>query len=108
MCEMRRRAAARKIARVVEKTRPCRADSECKRIDTSTECQGTCGAWVNTRYAERVQHFIEHVDERYCDGYQAAGCPYSTPRCVNEQGKCIRGGCTGVPVESDIESTDVR
>jgi hypothetical protein len=108
MCEKRRRASSRKINRVVEKTRPCRDDADCVRIDTSTECRGTCGAWINSMYAARVENFIDHVDRRYCDGYQEDGCPYTTPRCVNETGQCIRGACTGVPVDTAVRSSSIR
>jgi hypothetical protein len=44
-----------------------------------------------------VQGFIDHVDERYCSGYQEDGCPYSTPSCQQTVGACVRGKCTAVP-----------
>ncbi len=97
MCRKRLRMSQRRINRVVEKTRPCRADNECTRVDTSTGCQGSCGAFVNRRYAERVQNFISHVDERYCTGYQEDGCPFSTPACQQSVGACVRGLCTAMP-----------
>lgn len=101
MCEKRLRASTRKIDRVIEKTRACRADDECVRIDTSTDCQGSCGAWINKSYAPRVESFIDHVDKRYCDGYREDGCPYATPRCVNQRGQCVRGKCTGVAIGTE-------
>ncbi len=97
MCAKRLRTSERRIDRVVEKTRRCRADSECVRVDTSTSCQGDCGAYVNERYARRVQRFIDHVDERYCTGYQEDGCPFITPACQETVGRCVRGMCTAVP-----------
>ncbi len=97
MCEKRLRMSERRINRVIEKTRPCRADQECVRVETSTDCQGDCGAYVNAKYARRVQSFIDHVDERYCSTYQEDGCPYATPDCQLTVGACVRGLCTGVP-----------
>jgi len=108
MCEKRLRASSRKIDRVVEKTRPCRADDDCVRIDTSTECRGTCGAWINSMYAVRVANFIDHIDERYCDGYREDGCPFTTPRCANQSGKCIQGLCTGVLVDAAVRASRAR
>lgn len=97
MCAKRLRVSQRRIRRVIEKTRPCRADDECVAIDPSTECRGSCPAYVNGLYARRVQNFIDHVDERYCSGYQEDGCPYSTPSCQQTVGACVRGRCTAVP-----------
>ncbi len=97
MCAQRLRMSQRRIHRVIEKTRPCRADNECAAIDPATGCQGACPAYVNRRYAERVQNFINHVDERYCTGYQEDGCPFSTPSCQQTVGACVRGQCTAVP-----------
>ncbi len=96
MCRKRLQTSQRRIRRVVEKTRPCRADDECAAIDPATGCQGACPAYVNRRYADRVQNFINYIDERYCTGYQEAGCPFSTPSCQETVGRCVRGQCTAV------------
>lgn len=96
-CEERLRQSQRRMQRAIEKASVCRVDDECVHIDTSTGCQGSCGEYVNRRWARRVQNFINHLDARYCSGYQEAGCPYATPRCMATVGACVRGMCTGVP-----------
>jgi hypothetical protein len=92
--------AVNRIERVVKHTRPCRTDADCVRVDTSTNCQGTCGMWVHRRFAERVQSFVEHVDQRYCTAFQAAGCSAAMPRCRGEVGECVHGECTGQALTS--------
>ena len=97
MCRKRLTMSQRRINRVIDKANSCNTNDQCVRVETSTGCQGTCGAYVNRRYARRVQNFINHVDERYCTGYQEAGCPFSTPACQQTVGACIQGKCKGVP-----------
>lgn len=96
-CERRLRMSQRRIDRVIDKTQSCRADDQCVKVDTSTGCQGTCGEYINRRWARRVQNFIGNVDARYCTGYKEDGCAYATPACLDTIGACVRGMCTGVP-----------
>lgn len=108
MCKKRLQMTQRRIHHVLEKTRPCRADDECVEVDNSTGCQGACGAYVNRRWAPRVQNFIDQVDERLCTGYQEDGCPYATPRCVVTAGACVDNRCTSVPVPAPAPIARVR
>ncbi len=97
--------ATSKIDRVVRMAQRCRSDDECVRVDTWTACQGTCGAWVNDRYAPLVRRVVGYVDRRICDDYE--GCPFAAPRCAAEEGVCRAGRCTGelraVPQPNDRE-----
>jgi hypothetical protein len=95
MCERRLRVSQQKIKRLVRRANRCDADDQCVRVDTSTQCQGSCGAWVNGLYEVPVKRIINRVDERICEGYQEAGCPYATPACLAQHGVCRRGHCRG-------------
>jgi len=98
-CELRARKAHHKIKRVVRRASRCEADDQCVHVETSTECMGTCGAWVHRMYAEPVTRIVGRIDHRICEGYQEAGCPYSTPGCVERKGLCRRGRCRGVAID---------
>lgn len=102
MCRKRLALSQRRINRVVEKAGVCRADEDCVRVDTSTQCQGTCGAYVNRMFARRVQRFIDQVDERHCTGYQEAGCPFATPDCQETVGACVGGACVAAPASGPL------
>jgi len=95
MCDRRQRISSKRIDRVVDLTRQCRSDSECVQVDTSSACRGTCGAWVNQRYAERVKKLIDYLDQRYCATFQADGCSMTAPKCAAQRGVCVDGLCAG-------------
>ena len=92
-CERVRERAATKIDRAVMLAARCTRDQQCVRVETWTDCQGTCGAWVNQRYAPLVRRVVRYADERICNAYD--GCPFAAPRCVAERGVCSDGRCAG-------------
>jgi len=96
LCEERAQKVSRYIERWVKRASSCRADDECVRIDTGTQCGGTCGAWVNKRHVPRLERRIEHLDHKVCDDYRADGCPYATPGCIQEVPVCMEGRCVGL------------
>lgn len=98
-CELRARKAHYKIKRVVRRASRCETDDHCVHVSTDTDCQGSCGAFVNRMYAEPVTRIIDRIDKRICDGYQEAGCPYATPGCIQQTGVCRRGRCRGVAAD---------
>ena len=98
MCKKRVHKVTRWIERKVELTNACNESEQCVRIDTSTECVGTCGAWVNRSYIRRLKRTISIIDRRVCGTYLEDGCPRLTPACRFEQGRCIAGRCVGVPL----------
>lgn len=98
-CEQRVRKSQYKIKRLVKRASRCEADDQCVQISTDTECQGSCGAWVNRMYAEPATRAIHRIDARICDGFQEDGCPYATPGCLATEGVCRHGRCRGVAVE---------
>ncbi|MFQ5514050.1 MAG: hypothetical protein ACE5FG_06380 [Myxococcota bacterium] len=97
-CEERLRESSERIRLVVRLTNRCHDSRECVRINTSTRCRGTCGAWVNRRHADRARAKIRAIDELICASYQEDGCPFATPACLHERGVCVRGHCIGVPI----------
>jgi hypothetical protein len=99
---------------VVEKTNECREHSDCARVDTSTECLGTCGEWVNRRYERRVLRFVHRLDRRVCSTFNEDGCATATPACLHERGLCVDGECRGVSIlpkplsaESDVHLLEI-
>jgi hypothetical protein len=96
-CEQKQRASERRLTRAIDVARRCLRDEDCVRIDTSTSCQGTCGAWVNSRMMPQVERRLRQVDAKICASFATDNCPRATPRCLNERGICERGRCTGVP-----------
>ena len=97
MCDRRQRISSKRIDRVVELTRQCNADADCVQVDSSSACRGTCGAWINQHYAERVRKLIDYLDQRYCATFQADGCPLEAPKCSAQRGACVHGLCTAAP-----------
>ena len=98
MCDRAERVSSRRIDRIVELSRQCHSDSECVHVGSSSGCRETCGAWVSSRYAQRVGRLIEYLDQRYCASFQGDGCTTSAPQCTPERGACIDGQCSGVPL----------
>ncbi len=113
-CEERVRTVTRRIAQVVERTNACRVHSDCALVDTSTECLGTCGEWVNRRHERRVLRFVHRLDRRICSTFNEDGCPTATPACLFQRGLCIDGECRGVSIlprpltpESDADLLEI-
>ncbi len=106
-CKQRVKRVTHRINQLVRRASRCHQSRECVRIDTTTECVGTCGAWVNQRYAEVVKRAIDQLDEKICSTYQEDGCPFATPACQLERGACVRGQCVGVPVSSQSIEPDL-
>jgi len=94
-CERLNAAANKHIERIVMRASRCSSADECVRVDTSTRCQGTCGAWINARHQRNFDRVMSYIDRRMCTQHHDLGCPYSTPRCVNEEAVCERGRCRG-------------
>jgi hypothetical protein len=92
-CAERRGQIAERIDHVVSRYGRCRADGACVRVDTSTRCGGTCGAWINRRNTLRMQRAMERLDRRYCGDFLERGCPFLTPMCIAGQAVCIDGRC---------------
>lgn len=95
MCEERVNKMLRKTERLVRRMSLCEADAQCVHADTTTACQGTCGAWINRMYRTPFARRLARLDKRICGTYQADGCPYATPGCLAETGVCGDGRCTG-------------
>ncbi len=98
MCTERLRKLNHKIARLVHRASRCEADRDCVHIGTSTQCGGSCGAFINERFEEKVGRRIERLDEKICDGFREDGCPFATPACQAVRGVCVEGRCAGVPL----------
>lgn len=96
-CDHLQSKALNQLARVLASASRCSVDEDCVRVATSTRCQGTCGAWVHHRRADFVRRTVNYLDRSLCAAYERDGCPYATPRCVNEAGACREGRCQGVP-----------
>jgi len=106
-CAERVRKISHSIKRLVRRASRCRADDQCVRIDTTTECMGTCGAWVNRKYADLVGSAIEKLDEHICGSYKEDGCPFATPGCQLQRGACVDRRCVGVPIRPHLERDPV-
>ncbi len=103
MCEERVRKVTHLIERKVHRAARCRDSAECVRVDTSTKCFGTCGAWVGGRYAYRLRRAIRAIDETVCGTFQTDGCAFASPACRFEQGACVNRRCVGQPRELEWE-----
>ncbi len=104
MCEERVKNSTAAIEHLIRRANKCERASDCVRIDTGTECRGTCGAWIHKRYERKVSHRIDEIDMRICDGFIENGCPFATPACLLERPACREGVCVGVPAR--IEPID--
>lgn len=103
MCDERQKKVTLVTEAIIERADACRRDEDCTRIDTSTRCAATCGAWVHRRYESRVERYIHRLDERYCATYREDGCTFTTPRCQRQVGACVDGQCTALvpPLTTD-------
>lgn len=103
-CEERLQIAERAIHKIVDRSRRCTRDEDCRRIDTNTECRGTCGAFVNRMRAPLIARAVRYIDHKVCSMYQDDDCPYATPRCVAQAAACVEGLCTGrTPVDATTD-----
>ena len=98
MCMERIRKVNHKIERLIHRASRCRADQDCVHIETTTQCGGTCGAFINGKYEEKVGRRIRRFDHKICDGFVEDGCPFATPGCQAVRGVCVEGRCAGVAV----------
>ncbi len=96
ICAERRRKAGAAVAAVVKRSNYCRMDSDCVRIDDSTRCGGTCGAFVNGSRARRASRLIDRIDTKICSDYTANGCPLAIPGCLVQVPACIDHRCVGI------------
>jgi hypothetical protein len=94
------------IDSLVKRASRCQVDSDCAHIETSTSCEGTCGAWVNERYGRRVLRLIERLDQGVCQSPEYEGCPVPTPLCIQERGVCRANHCVGVPANTAVTPVD--
>ena len=98
-CQERRVKVSNAVQSLVERYSACREDSYCVRIDTSTQCMGTCGDFVNRDHAPIAERIINKFDRRVCTGYREAGCPYATPARLLRKPACVENRCTGRPFD---------
>lgn len=96
-CDLLQEQAQNMLARVLTNSNRCNTAADCVRVETSTRCQGTCGAWVHYRRADMVRRTVGHLDRGICAVHERNQCPYATPRCINESAACVEGRCQGVP-----------
>jgi hypothetical protein len=97
MCEERLAKVHKRVKKWVKRKNRCETADDCVHIDTSTDCRGTCGAFVNQTKREKVAAKIARADKKFCDGYIGDGCPYATPSCAYQEPVCVDGRCTGAP-----------
>lgn len=71
----------------------CAANTDCTNVGTSTDCQGACPKAVSTSGKTKVESLITQINQTYCKGYQADGCPYATPKCVANSPVCHQKTC---------------
>ena len=72
----------------------CAKDVECVVVPTTTACQGTCGAAVNTGAQAAVAETVAWVDQHVCAAYDYATlCGYSSPKCMAPNPACVQGHC---------------
>lgn len=77
----------------------CVENLDCTDVNPSTGCMGACPQPVNTTGKSAVESSIALADQTYCQNYQQDGCPYATPKCVQnapfcDQNKCVLYGCS--------------
>jgi hypothetical protein len=98
MCDRRLRLSSKRVDRVASLTKQCRVDADCTRVETATACRHSCGTWANSRYAARIQRFIDYLDRRYCASFRDDGCAVDEPTpCPAERGACVDNQCVGMP-----------
>lgn len=110
MCRERVEKVTRSISRVVKRLSHCRRSEDCTHIDTSTECLGTCGEFVNADRARLAKRIINQLDRKICSDFNEKGCGTAIPICVHETPVCIRNRCVGVagPIRDDARKGPVR
>lgn len=79
---------------MVGKSKACNQDDDCVIASTSTACQGSCGAAVNSGMQNDVMKIVGWVDDNLCKKYgYAAKCGYATPKCMAPAPACVAGKC---------------
>jgi hypothetical protein len=90
------------IDMVTQRSLRCSRDEDCVHVDTNTECQGTCGAYVNHMRRPFVARAVRYLDHKICSTYQDDGCSYATPGCLQGVPACVAGRCThAAPAATD-------
>lgn len=93
-CEERRRFANDTVATLVQAaSATCLEDTDCKLVDSGTPCMGACPVAIKANLEEEFSAAKTKVEQRVCEGYQEASCPYATPRCMNMAAACQEGRC---------------
>jgi hypothetical protein len=100
-CQQRLEKIDKMLGKMLRRTRRCLRDEDCRRIETNTECRGTCGVFVNRLHAPLIGRAVRYLDHKVCSLYQDDGCPYAEPQCEAQEAVCVEGFCTGRgPVDS--------
>lgn len=107
-CTDRLEKSRKAIRMVSDRSRRCFRDADCVHVDTSTECEGTCGTFVNRMRRSFVARANRYLDHKICSAYQDDGCPYATPGCLQLEPACVEGLCTGRPPERPETSAASR
>lgn len=84
--------AADGIAKAVAAHRACKIASDCRVVDSSLSCHGTCGSAVSVSGSSAFLTEIRALDRDLCAG---ATCS-STPSCAPMQVTCTDDQCTAV------------
>jgi hypothetical protein len=92
-CQERKKAADDQVTAVREANLACAMDADCSSVFTSTECGGSCPEPVNAQGVDDVEAAIAEVNATHCANYQADGCPYAEPSCLQSTPACMGGLC---------------
>jgi hypothetical protein len=71
----------------------CGTDADCTTAGLSLGCEGACSAAVHVDRKADFEAVRAEIDAHACAGYQEAGCPYATPRCMQPIPVCVEGRC---------------
>jgi hypothetical protein len=99
-CDHRRNKVRKALEMVTQRSLRCSRDEDCSHVDTTTECEGTCGVFVNDMRRSFVARAVRYLDHKVCSTYKDDGCPYATPGCLQGVPACIAGRCTYAPPTS--------
>ena len=108
-CRERVEKIANAVNHLLERGSRCHVDSDCVRINFSTECGiPTCGTFfVNRRRAPYIERRIRLLDHRICSTYREDGCQLLAGICPPRTGACIENRCVTIvdtPVPLPLES----
>lgn len=93
-CPVMGQAVSSAIQKAIAKSTACTADADCAVAQTSTTCQGTCGAAVNKAQMGALAGVVAWVDDHICKPQKyGAKCGYATPSCLAPNPGCVNGQC---------------